>query len=60
MIYFRAVYFFMVARHALQLREKSTVMDLTAVLQYFANVIGERVNTVRFGNLAASNYLLNL
>jgi hypothetical protein len=60
MIYFRAVYFFMVARHALQLREKSAVMDLTAILQYFANVIGERVNTVRFGNLAASNYLLNL
>ena len=60
MIYFRVVYFFMVARHALQLREKSTVMDLTAILQYFANVIGERVNTVRFGNLAVSNYLLSL
>jgi len=60
MIYFRAVYAFMVARHALKLREKSAVMDLTAILQYFANVIGERVNTVRFGNLAASNYLLNL
>jgi len=60
MIYFRAVYFFMVARHALQLREKSAVMDLTTILEYFANVIGERVNTVRFGNLAASNYLLNL
>jgi hypothetical protein len=60
MIYFRAVYFFMVARHGLQLREKSAVIDLTAILQYFANVIGERVNTVRFGNLAASDYLLNL
>jgi len=46
--------------HWLKLRETPIVLKLTAVLKYFANVVGERVNTVRFGNLTASDYLLNL
>jgi hypothetical protein len=60
MLYFRAVFFFLFARHALRLREKPAILNLTAILQYFANVVGQRVNTVRFGNLAASDYLLSL
>jgi hypothetical protein len=58
--YFRAVFFSLVLRHVLKLREKPAILRLTAILQYFANVVGQRVSTVRFGNLAASDYLLSL
>jgi hypothetical protein len=47
-------------RHWLKLREQPAALKMTAILQYFANVVGERANTVRFGNLTASDYLLNL
>ena len=60
MLYFRVVFFVLGVRHALKLGEKSAILKLTAILQYFANVVGQRVNTVRFGNLAASDYLLSL
>lgn len=58
--YFRLIFSTLLARHLLRLREKPAILKLTAVLQYFANVVGQRVNMVRFGNLAASEYLLNL
>ncbi len=60
MFYFRAVFFFLVARHVLKLREKPAILKLTAILEYFANVVGQRVNAVRFGNLAASDFLMSL
>ena len=60
MIYFRVVFFFLTLRHLLKLRENAVVLRLTAVLQYFANVVGQRVNMVRFGNLSAAHYLMNL
>lgn len=59
-VYFKVVFASLVARHWLNLRETSTALKLTVILEYFANVVGERVNTVRFGNLTASDYLLNL
>lgn len=59
-LYFRAVFFSLVVRHWLRLREKPAILKLTAILQYFANVVGQRVNLVRFGNLSASEYLLSL
>ncbi len=58
--YFRAIYLFMITCHVLRLGEKNSILNLTAILQYFANVVGQRVNLVRFGNLATSDYLLNL
>jgi hypothetical protein len=60
MVYFKLVFVSLVARHWLKLREASPALKLTSILEYFANVVGERVNTVRFGNLTASDYLLNL
>ncbi|HXW16134.1 MAG TPA: hypothetical protein VEN79_16625 [Terriglobia bacterium] len=60
MVYFKMVFASLVARHWLKLREASAALKLTTILEYFANVVGERVNTVRFGNLTASDYLLNL
>jgi hypothetical protein len=60
MLYFRLAFASLIARHWLRLREKPAILKLTAILQYFANVVGKRVNTVRFGNLTAPDYLLNL
>ena len=59
-LYFRWLFFSMVMRRLLRMKEKPAVLKITAVLQYFANVVGQRVNSVRFGNLTASDYLLNL
>lgn len=57
MFYFRVRFVCLVTRHWLRWRENSAVIKLTTILQYFANVVGERVNTVRFGNLTASDFL---
>jgi hypothetical protein len=59
-LYFKLVFASLVTRHWLKLRETPAALKLTVILEYFANVVGERVNTVRFGNLTASDYLLNL
>ena len=58
--YFRAVFFSWAARHLLRLREQPAILKLTAILEYFANVVGRRVDLIRFGNLSASDYLMNL
>ncbi len=60
MVYFKVLFASLITRHWLKLSESSAVLKLTNILEYFANVVGERVNTVRFGNLTASDYLLNL
>jgi hypothetical protein len=60
MFYFHLVFVSLITRHWLRVREKPAILKLTAILQYFANVVGQRVNTVRFGNLTASDYLLGL
>jgi hypothetical protein len=59
-VYFKVIFASLITRHWLKLGESSAVLKLTTILEYFANVVGERVNTVRFGNLTASDYLLNL
>lgn len=60
MAYFRATFFVLVILHSLRLKEGPAVLKLTEILEYFANVVGQRVNRVRFGNLAPSDYLLSL
>jgi len=59
-LYFRWQFLSLAVRRLLKVGEKKAALKLTAVLQYFANVVGQRVNTVRFGNLTAADYLLNL
>jgi hypothetical protein len=59
-LYFKLVFTSLITRHWLKMRETPAALKLTTILEYFANVVGERVNTVRFGNLTASDYLLNL
>jgi hypothetical protein len=55
-LYFRLVLASLITRHWLRVREEPAILKLTAILQYFANVVGQRVNTVRFANLTATNY----
>jgi hypothetical protein len=55
MFYFRLVFASLITRHWLRVREKPAILKLTAILQYFANVVGQRVNTVSFANLNASD-----
>jgi hypothetical protein len=52
MLYFRLIFFTLIVRHLLRLREKPAILKLTAILQYFANMVSLRVSTVRFGNLS--------
>jgi hypothetical protein len=56
MLYFRLLLASLITRHWLRAREEPAILKLTAILQYFANVVGQRVNTVRFANLSATNY----
>jgi hypothetical protein len=55
MFYFRLVFASLITRHWLRVREKPGILKLTVILQYFANVVGQRVNTVSFANLNASD-----
>lgn len=59
-IYFRVMLALLTVGHGLKLREQPLVLKLTGILQYFANVVGQRVNLVRFADLAASDYLMTL
>jgi hypothetical protein len=51
--YFHLVVGSLIARHRLRLREKPAVLELAAVLQYFANVAGQRLDSIRLANLSA-------
>jgi hypothetical protein len=59
-LYFRWQFLSLAVRSLLKVGEKGAILRLTSILQYFANVVGQRVNAVRFGNLTAADYLLNL
>jgi hypothetical protein len=52
-LYFRVLFAFLVVGHWFRWREKQVVMGLASILLYFANVIGERLNLIRFENLGA-------
>ena len=60
MLYFRTLFLVLAVFHVFNISEKSAILRLTAILQHFANILGERVSHVRFGNLTASEYLLGL
>ena len=59
-VYFRATFVVLIAAHALGLNERAAVLKLTSILEYFANVLGKRVHTIRFGDMTASDYLMSL
>jgi len=39
MLYFRAIFFILSTLHLLRLREKPSILKLTAILQHFAGVV---------------------
>jgi len=59
-IYARWQFLSLAVRHLVKVGEKEAALRLSSVLQYFANVVGQRVNAVRLANLTATDYLLGL
>lgn len=59
-VYFKCVYVLLHIRHLLRMDEKSPILRLTSILQYFGNVVGRRVTSAGFKDLSASDYLLTL
>ena len=58
-LYFRCQFLSLAVRRLLKLSDNKAILKLTSVLQYFANVVGQRVGAVKFGHLNA-DYLPNL
>ena len=54
-LYFRCQLLSLAVRHLVKVGEKRAILRLTSVLQYFANVVGQRVNTVGFGGLTVAD-----
>jgi hypothetical protein len=60
MLYFRFEFFSLRMRHRLRWRERQALLNLTEILQYFANVVGQRVDSVRFDNQPPDEFLMKL
>jgi hypothetical protein len=60
MLYFRLVFASLTARHWLKWGVAPATLKLTAVLEYFANVVGERVTTVAYGKLKTEDVAVPL
>lgn len=52
-VYFYAQSASLSLRRLLKMSDKKLVLRLTSVLQYFANVVGQRVDAVKLGSVAA-------
>jgi hypothetical protein len=59
-IYFRVLSFILAALHLMKFGERAVLLKMTTVLEYFANVLGDRIKRVRFGAETASEYLMGL
>ncbi len=59
-LYFHSLFLSLAARRLLRFGEKRAILRLTSVLQYFANVVGQRANNASFGNMTAADYVPNL
>ena len=59
-IYFRALSGTLAGLHLVSFAERPVLLKMSSVLEYFANVLGERIKRVRFGRLSASEYLMSL
>ena len=54
-LYFRIQFLSLAVRRLLGVGERKAALRLTSVLQYFANLVGQRVNTVGFGSLTVAD-----
>jgi hypothetical protein len=46
--------------HLFGFGEKALMLKLAAILQFFSNVLGERVSKIQLGDLTATEYLMSL
>ncbi len=60
MTYFRSLLLVLFALHLFGFGEKPAIVQLTRILQHFADVVGQRVSRVRLGDMNASDYLLSM
>jgi hypothetical protein len=60
MFYFRVQFLSLAVRRFLRVGERKAALRLTSILQYFANVIGQRMNEVGFGTAPTASYQVNL
>lgn len=60
MLHFRLHLVSLTVRHMLRLCEKPAVVSLASILQYFGNVVGARMNSLRSADLSISDYVLSL
>jgi hypothetical protein len=58
-LYFRCQLLSLAVRHLLKLGETQAILRMTSVLEYFANVIGQRVINAGFGNSTTASCLVN-
>jgi hypothetical protein len=59
-LYFKVLFSLLAISHMAGVGEKVFMLKLTSILQFFSNVLGERVSKIRFGDITASEYLLSL
>lgn len=52
-LYFRFLLLLLPLRHALNFREREAVLKLSTILEYFANVVGERVSEASLAGVQA-------
>jgi hypothetical protein len=53
-LYFHWECLSLVVRRSLRLGENPVILRLTSILQYFANVVGQRVDSLKLGDLTAA------
>jgi hypothetical protein len=58
--YFLALFAVFIITHTLRFNARAVVLKLTAILEFFANVVGERLNRIRLGDMTGSDYLMRL
>jgi len=58
MLYFHWGCLSLAVRRLLKLGESRVILTLTSILQYFANVVGQRVETLRLATATASGYIV--
>jgi len=59
-LYFHWQLLLLAVRRLLRVGENKAILELTSILQYFANVVGQRVSAVMLGNLSAPEFFLCL
>ncbi len=59
-LYFRTVLFSLAVRHLLGVGEENVIRKLAAVLQYFANVVGQQLKWVGMASQTPSEYISSL